>query len=248
MDDGARPGRGLICTVGGIKGGTGKSTTCLSLATVAAARGYEVLMVDADDQMTLKNWSGLRDNNEVDPAISCVQVQGRTLGKELERQAGKYDLVIVDCGGYDSTELRSSLLVADVFYCPASASQFEMWSIGQVLAVLREINGLREQLGMPQIEAKLFASRASYHPAHDERSKMAEDIEQARAASSEPLPVTVLQASMKDRSVHKHAAALGRSATEVDTRSDSARSARDEVLALFDEVLGDRFPVRRARA
>lgn len=42
----------MIITVGGIKGGSGKTTVATNLAVIRANDGRDVLLIDADDQET----------------------------------------------------------------------------------------------------------------------------------------------------------------------------------------------------
>jgi chromosome partitioning protein len=43
----------MIYTIGGIKGGCGKTTIATNLTILMAAEGRDVLLVDADDQETV---------------------------------------------------------------------------------------------------------------------------------------------------------------------------------------------------
>src|SRR3954471_16037088 len=56
--DPVRTTRWLVCASG--KGGTGKTTTALNLATIAAAVGLRVALIDMDDQRTLSEWHSMR--------------------------------------------------------------------------------------------------------------------------------------------------------------------------------------------
>ncbi len=47
----------MIIVCGGTKGGTGKSTTAVNLAVIAASEGGDVLLVDADDQESASDFS-----------------------------------------------------------------------------------------------------------------------------------------------------------------------------------------------
>ena len=50
----------MILTVGGIKGGSGKTTVATNLACIAAAQNADVLLVDADDQETASDFTAVR--------------------------------------------------------------------------------------------------------------------------------------------------------------------------------------------
>ena len=50
----------MILTVGNIKGGVGKTTLALNLAIARAGEGYDVLLVDGDEQQTAITFTDLR--------------------------------------------------------------------------------------------------------------------------------------------------------------------------------------------
>jgi chromosome partitioning protein len=47
----------MIITVGGEKGGAGKTTIAVHLAALCVAEGIDTLLVDADEQQTANRWS-----------------------------------------------------------------------------------------------------------------------------------------------------------------------------------------------
>jgi cellulose biosynthesis protein BcsQ len=47
----------MVVTVGGIKGGTGKTTVATHLTAIAAGQKADVLLVDADDQETAADFT-----------------------------------------------------------------------------------------------------------------------------------------------------------------------------------------------
>ena len=51
----------MIVVVGGIKGGSGKTTVAINLAVLRASGGHDVLLVDADDQETASDFTILRN-------------------------------------------------------------------------------------------------------------------------------------------------------------------------------------------
>jgi chromosome partitioning protein len=51
----------MIITIGGIKGGTGKTTIATTLAVMLSKKGRDVLLVDADDQGTATDFTNYRE-------------------------------------------------------------------------------------------------------------------------------------------------------------------------------------------
>ena len=51
----------MIVVVGGIKGGSGKTTVATHLAILCAQAGHDVLLIDADDQETATDLTILRN-------------------------------------------------------------------------------------------------------------------------------------------------------------------------------------------
>ena len=92
----------MIFVCGGVKGGTGKTTTAANLGIERARRGAKVLLVDADpDQESLTDYVANRDQRAMHPGLNVVQVKGTTTSKSLLALARDYTDVIVDCGGFE---------------------------------------------------------------------------------------------------------------------------------------------------
>ena len=64
----------MILTVGGIKGGSGKTTVATNLACIAATQNTDVLLVDADDQETASDFTAVRKEDYPDvPRYTCAE-------------------------------------------------------------------------------------------------------------------------------------------------------------------------------
>ena len=51
------------------KGGTGKTTTTLSVGAALSRQGYKVLLIDIDPQGNLTTSAGLKELGEYDPTV-----------------------------------------------------------------------------------------------------------------------------------------------------------------------------------
>jgi chromosome partitioning protein len=146
----------MLAVVGGIKGGAGKTIMATNLAVLRAAAGRQVLRVDGDDQESATLWSATR--NEVlgeKNRITTIQLTGRGTRDELQRLAGKYDDIIIDVGGRDTTTQRAALTVADLLLLPFPRRGPDIWTADKVAQMVKEVRGVNHGL-----RAVAFLNRA----------------------------------------------------------------------------------------
>lgn len=130
----------MLLVIGGIKGGSGKTTLATNLAVCRASLGKTVLLVDADEQQSSMDWESLRI-----PLLKitvCSHV-GRDLHKSLKSYQENYEEVIVDTGGRDTTSQRSALVECDAFLAPFRPRSLDIWtltSLRKLNAEIREVN------------------------------------------------------------------------------------------------------------
>ena len=115
----------MILTVGGIKGGAGKSTVATNLACIAAGQNADVLLVDADDQETSADFTAARKEDHPNAArFTCTKLTGRSVRTEILELAPKYEHVIIDTGGRDTTSQRAALSHQRSTLNPVRAAKF----------------------------------------------------------------------------------------------------------------------------
>src|SRR3954466_14516116 len=146
----------MIIVVGGIKGGSGKTTVATNLAVMRSADGHDVLLIDADDQETASDFTILR--NEGIPAgagYTSIKLTGPAVRTETLRLADKYDDIIIDTGGRDTTSQRAALTIADLLLVPFVPRSFDIWTLEKVAALVTEM-----QPANPKLKAYAFLNRA----------------------------------------------------------------------------------------
>lgn len=229
----------MILVCGGVKGGTGKTTTAVNLGIERARRGAKVLLVDADpDQESLTDYVANREDRGAQPPVNVVQVKGTTTSKSLMALAHDYDDVVVDCGGFDSVELRQAVLVCQVWIVPLNPTQMQVWTMPKLKEVLDGANAMR---GDAQLNAYLMGMRLSTNSLNRAR----QDLD---AVAAEYDSFSVLATVVHQRAAFERAEALGVAVTELDKPSDSDRKARDAVAMLHDEVFGTTAVAPRGEA
>ncbi len=193
----------MILLVGGEKGGTGKTTLATNLAAMRAQQGHDVLIIDTDTQGSASFWAATRDEHEGVPRVSCVQKFGKGLAKAVKDLAERYEDIIIDAGGRDSTELRAAMIVAEFMCVPVQASQFDFWTLTQMDELVSQAQTINLLL-----KARIVINRASTHPGVTEASDAAELI-----ADFENLEFSGVV--IRDRIIYRRAASQGLSVGEV---------------------------------
>jgi chromosome partitioning protein len=209
----------MIIVVGGTKGGTGKSTIVTNLAVIDVTQGNDSMLVDSDRQGSAASWSEVRDQNEGLRRVPTVQKYGKGLVQELQELARKYQNVFVDAGGYDSEELRASIVVADKLLIPVRPAQFDVWTLPKIIQIAQQ-----SQTYNPKLQYFFVINGAHTSP-------NVKDAEEVVELLGEDVPVcrTVLH----HRRAFARAPMQGLAVTEM---KDKDPKACEEMLGLYEEV------------
>lgn len=137
----------MIVTVGNTKGGVGKTTLAVNLAIARALAGRDVWLIDGDRQGTAQTAISIRADNGQQPGIACATYpDGPTLRAQVQQQAGKFDDIIIDAGGRDSTALRAALVLSDVLIVPFQPRSYDVWALNDIAALVDEARSVRDNL------------------------------------------------------------------------------------------------------
>lgn len=137
----------MIITVGNTKGGVGKTTLAVNLAIARALAGRDVWLIDGDRQGTAQMAISIRADSGHAPGISCATYpDGPTLRAQVQQQAGKFDDIIIDAGGRDSTALRAALVLSDVLLVPFQPRSYDVWALNDMASLVDEARSVRDGL------------------------------------------------------------------------------------------------------
>ena len=214
-----------ITVFGGEKGGTGKTTLAVNIAAMLAMKGKDVLLLDTDRQGTASFWATVREEENIEPRVACVQKFGKGLPAQVRDLAERYDEIIIDAGGRDSMELRYALGVADRAYIPVQPFQFDIWTIRQMDTLVEMAKGLNEELA-----AFIVLNRVATNPA------IREDRETREFITREDFQhLTLAESMIRDRIAFRKAARDGLAVVEY----GQDRKAVNEMNQLYEEIYGD---------
>ena len=128
----------MIITVGNTKGGVGKTTLAVNLAIARALTGRDVWLIDGDRQGTAQTAISIRAEAGHVPGIACATYpDGPTLRAQVQQQTAKFDDVVIDAGGRDSTALRAALVLSDVLLVPFQPRSYDVWALNDIAALGR---------------------------------------------------------------------------------------------------------------
>src|SRR5699024_12688360 len=122
----------MILVNGHIKGGVGKSTQTVNIAEELHARGYKVVIVEADPTIrTSTNWGEDRSADDALKPIT-VMIKYGDVSQAVTELDQTYDFVLVDAAGKDSTELRTAMAAADALLVPQPPSNADLDSLNEL--------------------------------------------------------------------------------------------------------------------
>lgn len=209
----------MIVVIGGTKGGTGKTTIATNLTVMRAATGKKVLLVDADEQKSASKFATQRDGMGIQTTWSTIQLGGKELHAQVKRLIPDYDDIIIDVGGRATTSQRSALLVADIYVLPFNPSSYDIWEVGEVDMIIREMKTANEKL-----KAIAFINRAD--PTGSEN-------EEAIAVLEDFKEFECLKFMIGNRKSFRRSSGEGLSVTEVKILD---KKAVQEITELYDYV------------
>lgn len=211
----------MIYTIGGIKGGSGKTTLATNLTIQLANSGRDVLLIDADAQGTAADFSQMREESlSGDIGYTAIQLNGAAVRTQVAKLKDKYDDIVIDAGGRDTTSQRAALVVSDIFIAPFIPSSFDMWTLEPVIDMVEEMMAAN-----PNLKAFAILNGVDSHGNEDD---------DAKAYINDTGVLRLIDAPLGRRKSFRKAASIGLSVTEY---KPIDHKAIGEVNQLFKLIL-----------
>lgn len=220
----------MILTVGGTKGGSGKTTIASNIAAWLANEKKDFVLVDTDGpQATSAKWVERRNDTRSRPVseggipdlpvINCVQKTGNVFEslRELEQ---RYGIVLVDAGGADSKELRTAITASDKLYVPLRASIFDLETLDKLQEIVEQVKDVLN----PELEVIAILSQAPSNPSITE-------VSEAREFFSVYPFLSLSENVIRDRTTYRLGIRDGRGAVEMNNST-----AKAEIQLLCQEI------------
>ncbi len=206
------------------KGGAGKSTSAVILATELAGKGASVTIIDADPNKPVSRWA----KRPGTPATLTViaDVTEDSVIDQIEESARKTAFVIVDLEGTASAMVAYAMSRADLVIIPTQGSQLDAAEAVKAVKLVRT----QEKAFRRIIPAAILFTRTS--AAIRPRTLQAIETEFMEGG------VRVLGTQMHERDAFRAIFAFGGSLSDLDpTQVSNIQAARNNALAFTGEVL-----------
>ena len=212
----------MIVTFGGIKGGSGKTTLATNLAVLQALEGRKILLVDADDQRSSSIWAEQRESQNIPTGWTTIQLAGSSVRTQILKMKTDYQTIIIDTGGRDTTSQRAALTVSDIFIVPFQPRSLDIWTIGSVVALLKEIKTVN-----PDLKAYAIINRAD---------PQGRDNDDSRDILNESEEISCLPLVIGQRKAFANAASEGLGVVELKSQDKKATA---EIQQLNDIIFAE---------
>ncbi|MCB2065803.1 MAG: ParA family protein [Erythrobacter sp.] len=192
------------------KGGSGKTTLALHLATHAAYKKMQTVVVDTDPQATAAAWGAWRGDFLPAVVTSPPARLARTIENAQKEGVG---LVVIDTPPHAEAAMREAIKVADMVLIPTRPRAFD----------LHALEGIADMVS--------FAGTPAFVLFNGVPARASKMIAQARATVKE-LGLEVCPVMFGERADFHRSSAKGEVASEIDPEGKAA----GEVAALWKWV------------
>ncbi|ECK2550102.1 AAA family ATPase [Campylobacter jejuni] len=215
----------MVISVVNEKGGSGKTTLATNLAFKFSSEKLDILLIDADPQRSIETFMDFRANNDLEFPFNSISRIGNSLSKEIKNFISKYDSIIIDTGGRDSSEMRQALLLSDLVLIPTIASGYDQAVLEKMINLVKEASIVNEKL-----KALIVINRASPNPFLEKKINNLKEYLLGNEDIGENIEIA--KTIIYEREIYKNVVFDGKSVIELENNK-----AKSEIDNLYLDLL-----------
>ena len=214
------------------KGGVGKSTSTLLLASGLADMGFQVSVIDADPNQPMKKWR--EGNSKTSVNIICDGKEENIIDLIDAENTSKRKFVFVDTEGARSMLSQTAMSLADLIIIPMQPSAIE----ADQVAVLVKLMNTQQRISRRVIPYKILFNRTGF---------ISTRMEKRIRKSLEDANISVFKIDLSERVAFKSIFEDQLTLYELDKeRVSGLEKAMDNVKYIIDELV-DTFAVHKIK-
>ena len=164
------------------KGGAGKTTSALLLASELAARGARVTIIDADPERWISQWGALP--GRPDTMIIIGDVTEDTIVDQIEAAASTTQFVVVDLEGTASLMVANAIGMSDLVIIPTQGASMDAKGAAKTIKLIRN----QARMARREIPHAVLLTRTSAAVASRALKNVREQLDKAGIAHQHTLP------------------------------------------------------------
>jgi chromosome partitioning protein len=134
-----------IIAVSSSKGGSGKTTTLMSLADYWAGQGHRVALLDTDPNKSCTRWYEKgRKKGYFEGIIFRQEANDRAIIQTAYELIAASDILLIDVAGIASTSLLRAAGIADLVIIPAQPSEDDFLEAHNTMGIVKDAMEIRK--------------------------------------------------------------------------------------------------------
>lgn len=209
------------------KGGAGKTTSALILASELAAKGAQITIIDADPEKWISQWGALPGKPDNVAIIS--EASEDSIVDLIEDAANRSQFVIVDLEGTASLMVANAIGMADLVLIPTQGASMDAKGAAKTIRLIRN----QSRMARREIPHAVLLTRTSAAVASRALRNVRDQLDKAG--------IDVLSTSIVERAAYRDILDYGgllstlnsTQVSNLDKAIENAREFAGEVLALL---------------
>lgn len=216
------------------KGGAGKTTSALLLASELAGRGATIAIIDADPEKWISQWGALSGRP---PNVTIVgEVTEDSIVDQIEAAAAEAQFVVIDLEGTASLMVANAIGMSDLVIIPTQGSSMDAKGAAKTIRLIRN----QARMARRDIPHAVLLTRTSAAVASRAIRNVREQLSQAG--------IPVFETSIVERAAYRDILDYGGLLSDLDrTQVSNVDKAVENARAFAGEVVA-RLKAARATA
>lgn len=206
------------------KGGAGKTTSALLLATELATKGAQVTVIDADPEKWISQWAAL--DGKPDNINIIGDVAEDTIIDQIDEAASSSQFVVVDLEGTASLMVANAVAMSDLVVIPIQGSSMDAKGGAKTIKLIKS----QERTTRRSIPHAVVFTRASAAIASRSLTNVAEQLRTAG--------IDIFETAIVERAAYRELFSFGGTLDELDPKQVSnIPQAKRNAAKFVGEVL-----------